>query len=58
MAEDSAGKLRSFLGSRDRRTLTFAAWPLADETLSQEILDILQQATQVKQSKKGANEGL
>ena len=33
-----------------------AAWPLADESLAQEILDVLQQATQVKQSKKGANE--
>ncbi|ROT37851.1 snrnp and snornp protein [Sodiomyces alkalinus F11] len=33
-----------------------AAWPLADATMSQEILDLLQQATHFRQAKKGANE--
>ncbi|KAJ5259267.1 hypothetical protein N7478_012248 [Penicillium angulare] len=33
-----------------------AAWPMADEALSQEILDILQQGTHSRQVKKGANE--
>lgn len=38
--------------------LTFlAAWPLADAALTQEILDLLQSATHIRQSKKGANEG-
>ena len=34
-----------------------AAWPLADAALTQEILDLLQSATHIRQSKKGANEG-
>lgn len=33
------------------------AWPLADAALTQEILDLLQSATHIRQSKKGANEG-
>ncbi|KAL8584271.1 RNA binding protein snu13 [Nucella lapillus] len=32
------------------------AYPLADPTLSQQILDIVQQATNYKQLRKGANE--
>ncbi|KAI0100530.1 ribonucleoprotein-associated protein [Nemania sp. FL0031] len=32
------------------------AWPLADPTLTQEILDLTQQAVHLRQSKKGANE--
>ncbi|KAM4063135.1 ribosomal protein [Hirsutella rhossiliensis] len=34
-----------------------AAWPLADSTLTQEILDLLQSAAHIRQVKKGANEG-
>lgn len=30
---------------------------MADETLAQELLDILQQGTHYRQVKKGANEG-
>ena len=33
-----------------------AAWPIADEALSQKILDITQQASHYRQLKKGANE--
>ncbi|ETN42104.1 ribonucleoprotein-associated protein [Cyphellophora europaea CBS 101466] len=33
-----------------------AAWPIADEALSQKILDIVQQASNYRQLKKGANE--
>ncbi|EMR65691.1 RNA binding protein snu13 [Eutypa lata] len=33
-----------------------AAWPLADDQLSQEILDLVQQASHYRQLKKGANE--
>ncbi|KAI0007942.1 ribonucleoprotein-associated protein [Xylariaceae sp. FL0662B] len=33
-----------------------AAWPLADATLTQEILDLVQQASHARQLKKGANE--
>jgi hypothetical protein len=34
-----------------------AAWPVADEALAQKILDIVQQASNYRQLKKGANEG-
>jgi len=33
-----------------------AAWPVADAALTQEILDIVQQASHYRQLKKGANE--
>ena len=32
------------------------AWPLADEALTTEILDLVQQASHYRQLKKGANE--
>ena len=35
---------------------TVPAWPAADEALSQQILDLVQQAHHSKQLKKGANE--
>ncbi|KAF2805079.1 L30e-like protein [Mytilinidion resinicola] len=35
---------------------TSAAWPVADQALSQEILDLVQQAGNYRQLKKGANE--
>ena len=34
------------------------AWPLADATLSQKLLDLIQQAMNYHQLRKGANEGL
>jgi U4/U6 small nuclear ribonucleoprotein SNU13 len=37
--------------------LILSAWPLADAALTQEILDIVQQASHYRQLKKGANEG-
>ena len=37
--------------------LSHAAWPIADEALTQEILDLVQQASHYHQLKKGANEG-
>ncbi|KAI1336797.1 snrnp and snornp protein [Xylariaceae sp. FL0016] len=33
-----------------------AAWPMADAALTQEILDLVQQASHYRQLKKGANE--
>jgi U4/U6 small nuclear ribonucleoprotein SNU13 len=33
-----------------------AAWPVADPALTQEILDLVQQASHYRQLKKGANE--
>ncbi|KAJ3492142.1 hypothetical protein NLI96_g223 [Meripilus lineatus] len=33
------------------------AWPLADAQLNDQILDLVEKATQYKQLKKGANEG-
>ncbi|KAI9376775.1 50S ribosomal protein L30e-like protein [Aspergillus egyptiacus] len=35
---------------------TSAAWPVADEALSQQLLDLVQQASHYRQIKKGANE--
>ncbi|PGH11028.1 ribonucleoprotein-associated protein [Polytolypa hystricis UAMH7299] len=35
---------------------TGAAWPVADEALAQNILDLVQQASHYRQLKKGANE--
>ena len=34
------------------------AYPLADATLTQSILDLVQQSANYKQLKKGANEGI
>lgn len=34
------------------------AWPIADQALTQTILDLVQQASHYRQLKKGANEGL
>lgn len=33
-----------------------AAWPIADQALAQQILDLIQQASNYRQLKKGANE--
>ncbi|GAE00043.1 small nucleolar ribonucleoprotein SNU13, partial [Paecilomyces variotii No. 5] len=33
-----------------------AAWPVADEALTQTILDLVQQGSHYRQIKKGANE--
>ncbi|KAJ5471019.1 hypothetical protein N7530_008376 [Penicillium desertorum] len=35
---------------------TSVAWPIADEALSQSLLDLVQQAAHYRQLKKGANE--
>ncbi|KAJ0424613.1 50S ribosomal protein L30e-like protein, partial [Aspergillus heterothallicus] len=35
---------------------TSAAWPVADEALTQQLLDLVQQASHYRQLKKGANE--
>ncbi|OXV06386.1 hypothetical protein Egran_05847 [Elaphomyces granulatus] len=35
---------------------TSAAWPVADENLTQSLLDLVQQASHYRQLKKGANE--
>ncbi|KAJ5580239.1 uncharacterized protein N7459_006224 [Penicillium hispanicum] len=35
---------------------TSAAWPIADESLTQSLLDLVQQAGHARQIKKGANE--
>lgn len=35
----------------------YPAWPIADEALTQNLLDLVQQASHYRQLKKGANEG-
>ena len=44
--------------SEERLTLAFSAWPLADAALTQELLDLIQNAKHLGQAKKGANEGM
>lgn len=34
------------------------AWPMADEALTQSLLDLVQQSSHYRQLKKGANEGI
>lgn len=34
---------------------SLAAWPVADEALTQNLLDLVQQASHYRQLKKGAN---
>ena len=41
----------------NKRFSVDAAWPLADEALSQSLLDLVQQSSHYRQLKKGANEG-
>ena len=36
--------------------MLFTAWPVADPALTQEILELVQQASHYRQLKKGANE--
>ncbi|KAJ5701438.1 ribonucleoprotein-associated protein [Penicillium malachiteum] len=38
--------------------LTSTAWPMADERLTQELLDVIQQAGCRRQTKKGVNEAI
>jgi U4/U6 small nuclear ribonucleoprotein SNU13 len=47
--------LRQF-SSVNGKTNIHLAWPIADAALTQEILDIVQQASHYRQLKKGANE--
>ena len=54
--QPSAGKLA--LTHVDYLTDILIAWPIADEALTQTILDLVQQASHYRQLKKGANEGL
>ena len=47
--------LPSMLKLQDSKALL--AWPIADQALTQSILDLVQQASHFRQLKKGANEG-
>jgi U4/U6 small nuclear ribonucleoprotein SNU13 len=49
----TSARLHSTLSSLTNNSL---AWPVADAALTQEILDIVQQASHYRQLKKGANE--
>ena len=58
MDSENAGESASILADNflSPNHLRFTAWPMADDALSQEILDLLQQGTHYRQVKKGANE--
>ncbi|KAI9764055.1 MAG: RNA binding protein snu13 [Candelina submexicana] len=56
MAEASSAGISCEMLSYSVDTDDFLAWPVADQALSQEILDIIQQASHYRQLKKGANE--
>lgn len=64
--EQSAGKQSQaaqalrLLSAKKLESLTdtvHIAWPIADEALTTELLDLVQQASHYRQLKKGANEG-
>lgn len=62
--EQSAGKQSQaallLLSVKKPESLTdtvHIAWPIADEALTTELLDLVQQASHYRQLKKGANEG-
>lgn len=62
MSTQSAGKLSSAELSPAKQAvpsprLTTSAWPMADPSLAQELLDLVQQASHHRQLRKGANEG-
>ncbi|KAJ6021802.1 13 kDa ribonucleoprotein-associated protein [Penicillium herquei] len=42
----------------DAEFLDEGAWPVANESLTQELLDLLQQATRIRQVRRGSNEVL
>ena len=44
-------------GDQEEEVVNPKAYPLAETALSQRILDLVQQALNYKQLKKGANEG-
>jgi U4/U6 small nuclear ribonucleoprotein SNU13 len=48
--------LPSYLNRLIFLLISFAAWPIADTSLTQTILDLVQQASHYRQLKKGANE--
>jgi hypothetical protein len=52
---ESAG-MESFFSLGCNYANVLLAWPVADAALTQEILDIVQQASHYRQLKKGANE--
>jgi len=61
--EQSAGMSRftvpsAKLTSTNPLIFKSTAWPVANEALTQEILDLVQQASNYRQLKKGANEGI
>ena len=49
--------LQASSGSTETKAVNPKAYPLADSQLTVTIVDLLQQATNYKQIKKGANEG-
>ena len=53
----SAGECEIDNDGSSEIVLTSPAWPIADQALTQEILDLVQQASHYRQLKKGANEG-
>lgn len=58
-ADSNVGKVHrgSLNNDRTQTDILITAWPQADQALTQEILDLVQQASHYRQLKKGANEG-
>jgi hypothetical protein len=57
-AETNAGMCYQKINFVADTDCLYIAWPLADEALTQNILDLVQQASHYRQLKKGANEGM
>ncbi len=55
MAEDTNAGKYFYLSSHEIQLTESAAWPVADEALSQQLLDLVQSAGHYRQIKKGAN---
>lgn len=49
--------LLSWKWTATNKCLSYIAWPIADEALTQNLLDLVQQSSHYRQLKKGANEG-
>lgn len=56
MADSSAGEIHNYTQLPKLPADNYTAWPVADQALSQEILDLIQQCAHYRQLKKGANE--
>ena len=56
--QTNAGMSSIHLDMKTCQSNSATAWPMADEALTQSLLDLVQQSSHYRQLKKGANEGI